>query len=384
MIAQITLSLHRTGLPYAAVLIDDSQSMTVVDHYTDKPSKAMAAAGCARAATPPNRAAGSSLQSLATEDDGRLAARHRRRPQAPHLLPHRPSRRPPSGRPRHRRGDFDRPRPRAKATRLGAGIRTTLDTLRGATPAAIVLLTDGVNTDGPSLADAAEYARRRGVPLYFVGFGSDRPVRDLKLFDLMVDDVVFVDDVVNFECKLSAAGFEGRKVSVVLREKDKPATPANVLAKTEVTIAVRRSPPASPPAISPDPSRPVRVRRRGRAATRRDPHRKQPPNPHRSGPQGENPRPSGPSLSELRVPLSPQHAPARRNDRAAHRSARSRPGTRRARRLVAASVSAAPRRAVRLRRRDSRRRESGPAQFRRPCKTSPISSTSRPRAARWC
>ncbi len=36
MIAQVTLSLERTGLPYAAVLLDDSQSMTVVDHYAGK------------------------------------------------------------------------------------------------------------------------------------------------------------------------------------------------------------------------------------------------------------------------------------------------------------------------------------------------------------
>ena len=88
-----------------------------------------------------------------------------------------------------------------------------MDDLRGTTPAGIVLLTDGINTDGPPLADAAEYARRRGVPLFLVGLGSEQPVRDLKLSDLLVDDVVFVDDVVNFECKLSASGFEGPRGS---------------------------------------------------------------------------------------------------------------------------------------------------------------------------
>ena len=82
------------------------------------------------------------------------------------------------------------------------------------------------------MATPREYARRRGVPLFPIGLGSDQPVRDLKLSDLLVDDVVFVDDVVNFECKLTATGFEGRKVPVVLREKDKPA----VLAKVEVTV----------------------------------------------------------------------------------------------------------------------------------------------------
>src|SRR5664280_2327484 len=41
LIAQVTLSLKRTGLPYAAVLVDDSLSMTTVDHYAAKPRKSM-------------------------------------------------------------------------------------------------------------------------------------------------------------------------------------------------------------------------------------------------------------------------------------------------------------------------------------------------------
>jgi hypothetical protein len=93
-------------------------------------------------------------------------------------------------------------------------------------------LTDGINTDGPPLADATDYARRRGVPLFSIGLGSQQPLRDLRLSDLLVDDVVFVDDVVSFECKLTASGFQGQKVILSLREKNKPA----VLAKTEVTV----------------------------------------------------------------------------------------------------------------------------------------------------
>ena len=64
--------------------------------------------------------------------------------------------------------------PRGETTRLGGGVRAVLDELRGTSPAAIVVLSDGINTDGPSLAEAAEYARRRGVPLFFIGTG-ERP-----------------------------------------------------------------------------------------------------------------------------------------------------------------------------------------------------------------
>ena len=41
MIAQVTLSLKRTGLPYVAVILDDSQSMTIVDDYAPKLHKEM-------------------------------------------------------------------------------------------------------------------------------------------------------------------------------------------------------------------------------------------------------------------------------------------------------------------------------------------------------
>jgi hypothetical protein len=51
--------------------------------------------------------------------------------------------------------------------------------------------------------------------------GDPRPVRDLELRDLQVEDVVFVDDVVNFEAKLSARGIEGGQATVRLRDRDR-------------------------------------------------------------------------------------------------------------------------------------------------------------------
>ena len=129
-------------------------------------------------------------------------------------------------------------RPTGTSTRLGAAVRTVLEDLGGSTPAAIVLLTDGINTEGPPLSDGAIEAARRGVPLYLVGLGDERPERDVKLSDLLVNDEVFVDDVVYFEAQTSATGYQGRQAQVVLRRQDRdhPAGDAPVLARTTVTL----------------------------------------------------------------------------------------------------------------------------------------------------
>jgi hypothetical protein len=231
LIAQTTLSLKRTGLPYAAVLIDDSLSMTTVDQYAKKPRQSMTQRLKQAGVKDPALSRWNLASTVLTEEQGELlrgiAEEHKLR--VYFLSAMRPSRRPDVP------GVVEEIRstqPSGQRTRLGAGVRAVLDELRGTTPAGVVILSDGINTDGPTLADAAEYARRRGVPLFTIGLGSRQPLRDLKLSDLLVDDVVFVDDVVNFECRLSASGYEGRRVAVVLREKDKPA----VLAKVEVTV----------------------------------------------------------------------------------------------------------------------------------------------------
>ena len=96
----------------------------------------------------------------------------------------------------------------------------------------MVIVTDGITTDGPTLSEAAVFARRKGVPLFVVGTGSDQPLRDLKLSDLLVDDVVFVDDLVNFQFQLTGEGCQGVRIPIVLREEGKP----QVLARIEATV----------------------------------------------------------------------------------------------------------------------------------------------------
>lgn len=102
------------------------------------------------------------------------------------------------------------------ASRLGDGLQSILEAQRGRPTAAIVVLSDGITTEGKSIAEVAHYARRKQIPLFLIGVGDQRPPRDLRLSDLLVDQVVFLGDAVNFDCKLSGTGFDRASVAVRL------------------------------------------------------------------------------------------------------------------------------------------------------------------------
>ena len=230
MIAQFEVSFQRTGLPYLAVVVDDSRSMTTVDAYPPD-VQSQFSKRLAKADLPAKDLSRWNLATaVLTQRDGRLLSKiaENYKLRFYFLTGVRAS------------GEADVPgiveelksaEPTGESTRLGAAVNDILEELRGTAPAAIVLLTDGINTEGPSLSAAAERARAKGVPLCFIGMGSDQPIRDIRLSDLLVDDVVFVNDLVNFRFKMTTTGFAGKKVTVTLREDGKP----EVLAKMEVT-----------------------------------------------------------------------------------------------------------------------------------------------------
>lgn len=230
MLAQFSISLERTGLANVVLLLDDSLSMETQDGYPEEVRSAVLERLKEAGLGAPSR--WNLARALLTGQDGRMlrALEERYQLRCYYLTGPRAIVRSDAG------GVADelraQPLPSGERTRLGAAVRTVLDDLRGSLPAAIVVLSDGINNDGPSLYEAAGYARRRGVPLYAIGVGDERPLRDLKLSDLLVDEVVFVDDVVYFEAKLSATGFENRPAEVVLRRDGKP----DVLARVKVTL----------------------------------------------------------------------------------------------------------------------------------------------------
>jgi hypothetical protein len=252
MIAQVELSLQRTGLPLVVVIVDDTRSMNTVDHYDQDLRKSLedrvtrvfsglkSGNGDGKTAKSIGLSRWNVLRTLVAEDDAALlealADSHKVRFYFLSKTQEGPQTKISDIVPQLKAAEAN-----GDSTRLGFAIHAALDELRGTTPVAIVLATDGINTEGPGLLDAAAYARRKGVPLLLIGVGSDRPARDLKLSDLEVEDLVFVNDLVHFRFKLTATGFSGKRVSIVLRgEKatgSNSAGLAEVVGRTEVAIA---------------------------------------------------------------------------------------------------------------------------------------------------
>ncbi len=204
----------RTDLPDLVVVLDDSQSMGLVDQYGDA-----TLARQLRELLQSAQLAGDTRLDLAkslllpsgADWLGRLRERYNLKF---YLLGSTARIQSGSGDQlddRVRRAEADQP-----ASRLGDGLQGILEAQRGRPTAALVLLSDGVTTEGKSIAEIAHYARRKGVPLYLVGVGDQRPPRDLRLSDLLVDEVVFLGDMVSFDFKLAGTGFAAEQVAVSL------------------------------------------------------------------------------------------------------------------------------------------------------------------------
>jgi hypothetical protein len=124
--------------------------------------------------------------------------------------------------------------PTGEQTRPAEAVRQVLAELRGLAPSAVVLFTDGIasEADADKLSTIADLVRRRGVQLIVVPVGSDEPVRDLQLYDVVVDDVAFVGDPVPVSGKIKTTGVPKSNITVQVRREGV----AEPLARQELAV----------------------------------------------------------------------------------------------------------------------------------------------------
>lgn len=233
MLAQVSVSVERTGLPLVVVLIDDSASMGLRDAYSaDEDRKFVAKLMGADSATASADAERLELaRRILSRDDGRwlreLQRRHKLRVErfsseavliGDDLVDDEAVRR--------LIADLERLLPTGDVTRPAEAVRQVLNQTRGTPPAAIVLLTDGIASSGDAdrLSAVVPLARERLVPLFVIGIGSDQPTRDVQLAELIVDDVAFVNDPLIFSAKVKSFGMAGQSATVELRERGKESS----------------------------------------------------------------------------------------------------------------------------------------------------------------
>ena len=244
MLSEAVLSVDRTGLPYFVVMVDDSASQGVVDQYADSKTKGEADA-LAKASGRPEANRLALAQGFLARDDGKVLRELRKKHRVRlYLISNAAVPLAEIDKPEQVAGALDKLK-KVEATRdqsrLGLGIRQVLTELRGVAPTAIVLLSDGQTTEGETVAKAAEFAARKGVPLFPIGLGDPDAPRDLELSELLVDDVVFVDDLVRFEPKLTAKGFANQELTVRLKQRTSaPGTPE---ATKELAVIKVKAPP---------------------------------------------------------------------------------------------------------------------------------------------
>lgn len=225
VLSEITLIVDRTGLPFIAILLDDSASMSLEDQYSDSRDKSAAKSLSSAGGRGNSRLAIG--QGILTGNEGEflkdLQKRHQLR-----VYRFSESASPIGSLDAESGNQIDglielirNLEPSGSETRPAAALRKVLADFRGSLPTAVVILSDGISSVGDSgrLSKAVDLAAKRLVPLYTVGIGSAEAMHDLNLYDTLVDEVAFVGDPITFTAKLKSFGFKGKSVDLVLREK---------------------------------------------------------------------------------------------------------------------------------------------------------------------
>ncbi|HVJ81214.1 MAG TPA: hypothetical protein VNC50_09110 [Planctomycetia bacterium] len=209
MLGELELSIDRTGLPYQLVAIDDSESMS----RKDRPGTPSAGE------EPPTRLR--QVQDWLAKNDGAALAGLTER-QKLRVYAHAAAARRvgedalKSEDMKALLAEIGKLEPKGRESLLGGNVRTIINEMRGSPPSALILPTDGATTRGETLAQIAQYAARKQIPIFPIGVGDPERPRDLEVGDLLVDDTVFVGDDVVFDVRVIGKGMAGKEATLSL------------------------------------------------------------------------------------------------------------------------------------------------------------------------
>jgi len=237
LLPQIGLGFERFSWPDVAILVDDSQSMSVSDKYQDEAREKFARKIADASSQQVTRL--KIAQSILTENQGKFLADILERKFRIHLyrvstraekiaLITKPSEIPDAiSLLNSLKSD-----PTHDASKLGNASRQVLNDFRGTGLGGVVLFSDGIVTDGEDLAKMAKFASQSATPFFTVGIGEELEPKDIAVLEVQAPDDISFGDRVVFDVKVGSSGFKNSRTSVLLKEKGKP----DILDRQEIVL----------------------------------------------------------------------------------------------------------------------------------------------------
>ena len=222
-------------LPVLPILVDESQSMGFPD-ARESP--------LAQSQPPERRSRYHSAQMVADKLQAALSRSHRVRiytfSDALQLLKEVPHRNSDGLAPVSRGEIFDaHDEPTGGYSNLGDGLVEALQLLEGDKVSGLVLLSDGRQTGGRKLDRAAEQAVTARVPVHAIAFGSEFPLRDLRIDEVIAGAEASLGDVLTFHVKVTNQIGASLDTEFLLEEQPVTAdasTPYKTVSRRNVTL----------------------------------------------------------------------------------------------------------------------------------------------------
>lgn len=104
------------------------------------------------------------------------------------------------------------------ASHIGSAIGHVLEEAAGQQISGILVMSDGQNTGGTSMSQAARAAADVKAPIFVTPLGPNQRVRDVSLVDVYTSGLVTVGDQVQVNVTVQSQGFDGQSVNVELKD----------------------------------------------------------------------------------------------------------------------------------------------------------------------
>lgn len=121
---------------------------------------------------------------------------------------------------------------RGDRTRIGEALLQAVEQGRGRFVKGIVLFSDGQSNEGRDPLEAARACAALGVPVHAVGVGDADSAHNIAVNLLEAPQIALEGDEITVTARVSATGFSGREVSLLVEEEES----RQVLAERSITL----------------------------------------------------------------------------------------------------------------------------------------------------